>query len=68
MEIPQRMVQEYFDKFLKEVLQRVEVCSVGFDILTKDSLQGTSLHFVHDFLSGQYKLYVAFGLWRIYLL
>ncbi len=60
VEIPQRMVQEYFDKFLKEVLQRVEVCSVGFDILTKDSLQGTSLHFVHDFLSGQYKLYVAF--------
>ena len=60
VEIPQRMVQEYFDKFLKEVLQRVEVCSIGFDILTKDSLQGTSLHFVHDFLSGQYKLYVAF--------
>lgn len=54
--IPEKNLQEYFDKFLKKVLREANVRTIGFDIIEKNRLSKCYLDIIHDFFSNQYKI------------
>lgn len=59
--IPEKMVHEYFDKFLKEILKKVEINAIGFNVLQKNSIQSSELRLVNDFFENRYKISVGFN-------
>ncbi|MFK8271063.1 DEAD/DEAH box helicase [Capnocytophaga stomatis] len=58
--IPEKLISEYFDKFLKGILKKVEINAKGFDIIHKNEVIATKLHLMHDFFANHYKIYLEF--------
>ncbi|CEN39400.1 SNF2 family N-terminal domain protein [Capnocytophaga cynodegmi] len=58
--IPEKLISEYFDKFLKEILKKVEIKAKGFEIIHKNHMIATKLHLMHDFFANHYKIYLEF--------
>lgn len=58
--IPEKIIGEYFDKFLKEILKKVEINAKGFEIIQKNELFSTKIHFINDFFANHYKIYLEF--------
>ncbi|MEB3003800.1 DEAD/DEAH box helicase [Capnocytophaga sp. G2] len=58
--IPEKIIPEYFNKFLKEIIKKVEINTIGFDIIQKNSIKSVTIKFVHDFLTQHYKFFLSF--------
>lgn len=58
--IPESTLPEYFNKFLKEIIKKVDINTIGFDMIQKQRLVATQIRWVHDFLTDTYKLFLAF--------
>ena len=58
--IPERNLQEYFDKFLQKILRNAQVEAIGFEIIEKTSLKNTEIELINDFFANQYKIVLHF--------
>ena len=58
--IPESTIPEYFNKFLKEIIKKVDISTIGFDMIQKHHLVSTQIRWVHDFMADTYKLYLSF--------
>lgn len=58
--IPEKLVGEYFDKFLKEILKKVDISAKGFEIRLKNEVKSTKLHLINDFFANHYKISLEF--------
>ena len=58
--IPERNLQEYFDKFLRKILRNAQVEAIGFEIIEKTSLKNTEIELINDFFANQYKIVLHF--------
>lgn len=58
--IPESTIPEYFNKFLKEIIKKVDISTIGFDMIQKHHLVSTQIRWVHDFMADMYKLYLSF--------
>lgn len=58
--IPEKLIAEYFEKFLKGILKKVEVNAKGFDIVQKQRVLYSKIHLFYDFFTNYYKIYLEF--------
>jgi len=58
--IPERNIEEYFEKFLKKILRKVPIKAIGFAVIERKELLGAELRLLHDFFANHYKLTIAF--------
>lgn len=60
IEIPTKLVPDYFEKFIKDVARKAEISATGFEIQTQNTILECSLIPVLDFFSNQYKINLLF--------
>jgi superfamily II DNA or RNA helicase len=60
IEIPSKMVSEYFEKFIKDVAKKAEIKATGFAVELKDKITSCSLQLAHDFFKNTYSLNLLF--------
>ena len=58
--IPEKNLQEYFDKFLQKILRNAQVEAIGFEIIEKTSLKNAEIELINDFFANQYKIVLHF--------
>ena len=58
--IPEKLIPEYFNKFLKEVLKKAEISTIGFDMIQKSVIISSKIKFLHDVFINRYKIYIEF--------
>ncbi|MCG9791421.1 DEAD/DEAH box helicase [Flavobacterium algicola] len=61
IDIPSRMVTEYFQKFIKDIVKKVDVTAEGFDIIQNNQVTACQLDTVHDFFKNCYYLNLRFN-------
>lgn len=61
VEIPAKLVSEYFEKFIKDIAKKVTISGTGFEIETKDTITFCSIELVHDFFENNYKIQLLFN-------
>ncbi|WP_418264848.1 DEAD/DEAH box helicase [Flavobacterium faecale] len=61
IEIPSRMVTDYFQKFIKDIVKKVDVTADGFEIIQYNQVDSCQLETVHDFFKNCYYLNLRFG-------
>jgi SNF2 family DNA or RNA helicase len=54
IEIPSKMVTEYFEKFIKDVVKKVAIKATGFVVDLKNKITSCSLQLTHDFFKNTY--------------
>jgi SNF2 family DNA or RNA helicase len=60
IEIPSKLVPEYFDKFIKDVAKKADIKATGFAVESKDKITSCSLQITHDFFKNTYYLNLLF--------
>ncbi|CAN1499660.1 HepA Superfamily II DNA/RNA helicases, SNF2 family [Flavobacteriaceae bacterium] len=60
IEIPSKMVAEYFEKFIKDVAKKADIKATGFAVELKDKITSCSLQLVHDFFKNTYLINLLF--------
>jgi len=60
IEIPSKLVKEYFEKFIKDMAKKVNVSGTGFEIVTHQQITSCSIDLVHDFFKNSYKFQLVF--------
>ena len=60
VEIPSKMVPEYFEKFIKDVAKKAAIKATGFAVELKDKITSCSLQLAHDFFKNTYYLNLLF--------
>jgi SNF2 family DNA or RNA helicase len=60
IEIPSKMVPEYFEKFIKDVAKKADIKASGFAVELKDKITSCSLRLTHDFFKNTYYLNLLF--------
>lgn len=60
VEIPSKLIPNYFEKFIKDIAKKVAISGTGFEIETKDSIASCSIELVHDFFKNNYKIQLLF--------
>jgi SNF2 family DNA or RNA helicase len=60
IEIPSKLVPEYFEKFIKDVAKKVDIEASGFAVQQKDKITSCSLQLAHDFFKNTYFLNLLF--------
>jgi non-specific serine/threonine protein kinase len=60
IEIPSRMVIDYFEKFIKDIVKKVDITADGFEIEQQSNVQDCQLEVVHDFFKNSYYLNLRF--------
>ena len=58
--IPNKIVVDYFDKFIKTIVQKVTVEATGFEIETKNTVQKCTVALVNNFFKNRYELCLNF--------
>ncbi|MDO5607365.1 MAG: SNF2-related protein [Capnocytophaga sp.] len=58
--IPEKMIATYFDSFLKEILKKVEINAIGFDMNVHNQLLGVGLYHAYDFFAHHHKFYLGY--------
>lgn len=58
--IPKRMENEYFKKFINDIIKKVDIETEGFSIITKKEITSYSLKGNHDFLGKKYLLQIEY--------
>jgi SNF2 family DNA or RNA helicase len=60
IEIPSKMVSEYFEKFIKDVAKKADIKATGFAVELKDKITSCSLQLAHDFFKNTYYFNLLF--------
>jgi len=60
IEIPSKMVSEYFEKFIKDIAKKADIKATGFAVELKDKIKSCSLELSHDFFKNTYFLNLIF--------
>lgn len=60
IEIPSKLVPEYFEKFIKDVAKKATIKAAGFAVELKDKITSCSLELEHDFFKNTYYLNLLF--------
>jgi len=60
IEIPSRMVSEYFEKFIKDVAKKADIKATGFEVELKNRITSCSLQLAHDFFKNVYFINLLF--------
>ncbi|WP_220762672.1 DEAD/DEAH box helicase [Flavobacterium sp. UMI-01] len=58
--IPSRILPEYFEKFIKDMVKKTTIEAEGFEIIQKSSIQNCVIEIVHDFFKNSYYLNLLF--------
>lgn len=60
IDIPSRMVTEYFQKFIKDIVKKVDITAHGFEIIQRNSIIFCQIDGIHDFFKNYYFLNLKF--------
>lgn len=60
IDIPSRMVTDYFQKFIKDIVKKVDVTANGFEILQYNQITSCQLETVHNFFKNSYYINLRF--------
>jgi hypothetical protein len=60
IEIPSKLVSEYFEKFIKDIAQKAEITATGFEIEIRNSIAFCAIEIVHDFFEKAYYINLLF--------
>lgn len=60
IEIPAKMIPEYFDKFIKDIVKKVDIEASGFAIEQKNKIESCHIEGVHDFINKKYYINLLF--------
>lgn len=58
--IPNVLLVEYFDKFIKNIVQKVSIEATGFEVETKSTIKKCSIVVVNNFFKNRYDLALVF--------
>ena len=60
IEIKNEMVSEYFQKFIKDIVKKVDIEAKGFDVIQKNKIISCEINLVEDFFKKKYVLELVF--------
>jgi SNF2 family DNA or RNA helicase len=60
VEIPLKMIPEYFDKFIKDIVKKVDIEATGFAVEQQHKIVRCNLEGVYDFIHKKYYLNLIF--------
>ena len=58
--IPNKIIPEYFEKFVKKTAQIVSIQAAGFEVETKNDILKCSASLIHNFFKNRYELALQF--------
>ena len=60
VEIPSKLVPDYFEKFIKDIAKKVDISATGFEVITQTAVHSCNLQLVHDFFKNTYFISLLF--------
>lgn len=60
LEIPSKLVPDYFEKFIKDIAKKASITATGFEVETRNSVASCSLQLVHHFFKNSYFIGLLF--------
>jgi SNF2 family DNA or RNA helicase len=60
VEIPSKLVPDYFEKFIKDIAKKVAINATGFEVVTRNTITFCAIQLVHDFFKNTYSLNLLF--------
>lgn len=60
VEIPSKLVPDYFEKFIKDIAKKVDITATGFEVITRETIHHCSLQLVYDFFKNNYFIGLLF--------
>ena len=60
VEIPSKLVPDYFEKFIKDIAKKVDITATGFEVITREIVQNCTLQLVYDFFKNNYFIGLLF--------
>jgi SNF2 family DNA or RNA helicase len=60
IEIPSKLVPDYFEKFIKDIAKKADIKATGFAVELKDKITSCSLQLTHDFFKNTYFINLLF--------
>lgn len=60
VEIPSKLVPDYFEKFIKDIAKKVDITASGFEVVTRSTIVSCNLQLVHDFFKNSYYIGLLF--------
>ncbi|WP_158980874.1 MULTISPECIES: DEAD/DEAH box helicase [unclassified Flavobacterium] len=60
VEIPSKLVPDYFEKFIKDIAKKVDISATGFEVITQTTIRSCNLQLVHDFFKNTYFISLSF--------
>ncbi len=60
IDVPAKMVGDYFNKFIKDVAKKVEIEAEGFEVEKRNKIVCCSIEIVHDFIKKNYYINLRF--------
>lgn len=60
VEIPSKLVPDYFEKFIKDIAKKVDITATGFEVITRETIHNCTLQLVHDFFKNSYFIGLLF--------
>ncbi|TWI02221.1 non-specific serine/threonine protein kinase [Flavobacterium tiangeerense] len=60
VEIPSKLVPDYFEKFIKDIAKKVDISATGFEVITQTAIRSCNLQLVHDFFKNTYFISLTF--------
>lgn len=61
IQIPQKTLNVYFDKFIKDIVKKTDITARGFNLTTYENLDKVSIKTHYDFFSEKYLLVLDFN-------
>ena len=60
IEIPSKLVPDYFEKFIKDIAKKADITATGFEIEVRNKIVSCEIQPIHDFLKNKYYLNLIF--------
>lgn len=60
IEIPSKLVPDYFEKFIKQIAKKATITATGFEIELRDTIVSCSIQTIFDFFKNSYYLNLIF--------
>ena len=54
VEIPSKLVPDYFEKFIKDIAKKAAITASGFEVITKNRVHSCAIELIHDFFKNIY--------------
>jgi SNF2 family DNA or RNA helicase len=60
IEIKTEMVAEYFQKFIKDIVKKVDIDAIGFDVIQKKDIISCRINIIEDFFKKKFNIELIF--------